>query len=84
MASQIQLYYLLVLSVAACNAIFAIWSMFTSFMRLPAGASIQLVIALAIAAFICFILVELVYISIVQHKSRRDILSLHVAEWTEN
>ena len=84
MASQIHLYYLLVLSVAACNAIFAIWSMFTSFMRLPAGASIQLVIALAIAAFICFILVELVYISIVQHKSRRDILSLHVAEWTEN
>lgn len=80
MGSQIRLYFLLVLSVAVCSSVFAIWSMFTSFVRLPAGASLQIVIALTAAAFICFIIVELIYISIVQRKSRREILSLHITE----
>lgn len=82
MESQIRLYFLLVLSVAVCSSVFAIWSMFTSFMRLPAGVSTQAVIALTAAAFICFIIVELIYIHIVQRKSRREIQSLHITERT--
>lgn len=80
MENQIRLYFLLVLSAAVCSSVFAIWSMFTSFVRLPAGASVQTVIALTAAAYFCFIIVELIYISIVQRKSRKEILSLHITE----
>lgn len=83
MGTQIRLYFLLVLGVAVLNSVFAIWSMFTSFVKLPAGVSMQTVILLAGIALVCFVLVELLYIYIVQRKSRKEILSLHVSERPE-
>lgn len=84
MGSQIRLYFLLVLIVAILNSVFAIVSMFTSFLKLPAGTSIQASILLTGIAFLCFIVIELIYISIVQRKSRREILMLHHTERTED
>lgn len=83
METQIRLYFLLVLGVALVNSAFAIWSMFKSFVRLPAGTSLEMVALLACIALVCFVLVELLYIYIVQRKSRKEILSLHVSERPE-
>ena len=83
MGKQIRLYFLLVLGVAVSNSVFAIWSMFTSFVKLPAGTSMLTAIILACVALVCFVLVEVLYICIVQHKSRKEILALHVSERPE-
>lgn len=83
MGKQIRLYFLLVLGVAVLNSVFAIWSMFTSFVKLPAGTSMQTVVILACVTLVCFVLVEVLYICIVQHKSRKEILALHVSERPE-
>ena len=77
---QIRLFFSLVLSVAVCSSVFAIWSMFTSFMKLPAGTSVPRVIALAGVAFLLLVVIEFIYIKIIEHASRREILALHVSD----
>lgn len=73
---QIQLYFFLVLGLAFCSSVFAVWSMFTSFMKLPAGISANGVILLSGISFILFVVIEFIYITIVEHASRREILAL--------
>ena len=73
---QIMLFFSRVLGVAICNSIFAIWSMFTSFTSLPANSSYLNIALLAAAAFILFLVIELIYVMIVERNCRREILLL--------
>lgn len=77
---QIRLYFFLVLCVAVCSSVFAVWSMFTSFMKLPAGTSVGGVILLSGISFILFVVIEFIYITLVEHASRREIQALRVTD----
>ncbi len=77
---QIRLFFVLAFGLAACSSVFAVWAMFTSFMKLPAGTSVSSVILLAGIGFILFILIEFIYIAIVERASRREIQALRVTD----
>ncbi|MBA4701067.1 MAG: FtsX-like permease family protein [Ruminococcus sp.] len=77
---QIRLFFTLVVGVASCSAFFAIWSMFTSFLKLPAGMGIHRVILLAGIGFFLFLFIQLIYINIVERASRREILALNITD----
>ena len=74
--SQIQTFFNLVLSIAVINGVFAILSMFGSFLRLPSGASFGLVALMAAAASLLFILTEFAYIHVVKRAACREIMEL--------
>ncbi len=78
--TQIRLYFSLVLSLALCSSIFAIWSMFTSFLRLPAGTSLVKIVVIAGISLILFVVIECVYMTIVERISNRELLSLQIFE----
>lgn len=79
--AQIRLFFALALSVAICSSIFAIWSMFTTiFLKLPAGTSILKVIVVSGISAILFVVVEFIYIHIVERASSREIQALQVAD----
>jgi len=75
---QIQLFFALVFGVSICSSVFAIWAMFTSFMKLPVGISIGRVILIAGIGFVLFIIVELVYIVIVERIGNKEICKISV------
>lgn len=77
---QIRIFFLLVLTVAAISSAAAIFTMFTSFARLPVGTSIGTVAALAAAAFLLFLLTEVIYIGIVRRTAGREISRLEEVE----
>lgn len=77
--SQIQTFFDLVLSIAVINGVFAILSMFGSFLRLPSGASFGLVALMAAAASLLFILTEFVYIHVVKRAACREIMELKLS-----
>lgn len=77
---QIQMYFFLVLGMAVCSSVFAVWSMFTSFMRLPAGTSAGRVMLFSGVGFILFVVIEFIYITLVSHASRREIQALRVTD----
>jgi putative ABC transport system permease protein len=76
--SQIRLFFALALGVAVCSSIFAILSMFTSFLRLPVGTSVVKVIVVSGIVAILFVVVEFIYICIVERTSSREIQALQV------
>jgi putative ABC transport system permease protein len=78
--SQIRLFFALALSIAVCSSIFAIWSMFTSFLKLPAGTSIVKVIVITGIAAVLFVVIEFIYIYIVERASSREIQALQVTD----
>jgi hypothetical protein len=78
--SQIRLFFALTLSVAVCSSIFAIWSMFTSFLKLPVGTSMSKVVVIAGISAILFVVIECIYIHIVEHASSREIQALRVTD----
>ncbi len=73
---QISVYFALVLSVALVSSAAAIFTMFTSFTRLPVGASVELVIALSAAALAVFVVIEILYIYVVKRTASREISRL--------
>lgn len=77
---QIEIFFTLVLSVAVCNSIVAIFAMFTNFTRLPAGTSMATVITLAGIALAAFIVTEIIYIYIVKRTACREIRMLEVTD----
>lgn len=77
---QIQMFFTLMLSVAVCNSIVAIFVMFTNLTRLPTGTSIVTVAALAAIALIVFIMTEIIYISIVKRTACREIRMLEITD----
>ncbi len=77
--SQIQTFFNLVLFIAAINGVFAVFSMFGSFLRLPSTSSFALVALMAAAAFGLFILTEFVYIHVVKRTACREIMELKLS-----
>ncbi len=79
---QIQIFFSLVLGLAAINSIAAILSMLTSLTRLPED-QLGGVLAMAAAALMVFVLAELLYIRIVKRAACREIRTLAVWEQRE-
>jgi putative ABC transport system permease protein len=77
---QIVMFFSMVLGVAVCNSIFAIFSMFTSFTKLPDEASITVAIALTAVALVLFILAEFIYVDIVKRTACREIRTLRITD----
>ncbi len=73
---QISVYFALVLSVALVSSAAAIFTMFTSFTKLPPGAPVGLVIAVSAAALVVFAGIEVLYIYIVKRMAGREIAGL--------
>lgn len=74
---QIQIFFMLVLTVALISSVVAIYSMFTSFTKLPLGTNINTVIVISVVVLLFFLLTEIIYISIVKRTAGREIRSLH-------
>ena len=77
---QIGIFFLLAIGVAAINSIFAVWSMFGSFMRLPAGTAASKVFLMAGVAFLLFLVFEWIYIHVVISASHREIRTLRATD----
>ncbi len=75
---QISVYFALVLNVALVSSAAAIFTMFTSFTKLPVGAPVGLVIALSAAALAAFSGIEVLYIYIVRRTASREISRLEI------
>lgn len=78
--TQIRTFFGLGLGVAVISSVFAVWAMFTSFVRIPAGVSFDTILLFTAGAAILFILVEWIYIHIVERASNREIQGLQVYE----
>lgn len=78
---QIDIYFLLVLVTALTSGAAAVFSMFTSFAKLPMGVSMEKTILFSIAALIIFAGLEALYIRIVKQTACREISRLETANW---
>jgi hypothetical protein len=54
--------------------------MFTSFLKLPVGTSMSKVVVIAGISAILFVVIECIYIHIVEHASSREIQALRVTD----
>lgn len=77
---QIRVYFALAISVAVISGIFAVWSMFTSFLKLPAGTSLTKVLLISGISFVLFTVVEWIYIVVIEHASNREIMAIRVTD----
>lgn len=73
---QINIYFLMTLMTALVSGAAAVFSMFTSFARLPMGVSMGKTILLSIAALIVFAGLEALYIRMVKRTACREISRL--------
>lgn len=78
--TQIKLFFGLVLGLAVFSSVFAIWSLFSSFLRLPANVSLTPLLICAGVALIVFIGIECLYVHLVGRVSDREIHSLQITE----
>lgn len=78
--TQIMLFFELVLVVAIISSVFAIWSMFTSFLKLPANTSFTLVLSVSVIAILVLLVLEFAYIKAVERTSNREIANLDLLE----
>lgn len=79
-AKQIRIFFGMVLGVSAVSGVFAVWSMFNGFMRLPEGADAGEVMIMACAAFGLFILIQFVYIMVIEKIGRKEIRHLSLED----
>lgn len=77
---QIGIYFVLVLSTALVSSAAAIFTMFTSFTKLPVGASISTVVTLSAVALVIFAAVEILYIGIVKRMGAREISRIEITD----
>lgn len=75
---QIGIYFVLVLITALVSSAAAIFTMFTSFTKLPVGASLSTVASLSAVALLIFAAVEILYIGIVKRTGAREISRIEV------
>lgn len=77
---QIHIFFALVLGVSLISSIAAIWSMFTSFTKLPVGTSMTTVALLAGIMLAVFALAEAIYIRIVERTACKEIVELDITK----
>lgn len=75
---QIGIYFALVLSTAVVSSAAGIYTLFTSFTKLPVGTSILRVAALSAAALTVFSAFEIMYIGIVRRTAGREISRIEI------
>lgn len=75
---QIGIYFVLVLITALVSSAAAVFTMFTSFTKLPVGASLSTVASLSAVALLIFAAVEILYIGIVKRTGAREISRIEV------
>lgn len=73
---QIHIYFILVLSTALVSSAAAIYTMFTSFTRLPVGVSVSTIAILSVVALVVFLILEIFYISLAVRTACREIRQL--------
>ena len=77
---QINTFFLLVLGLAVCSSIFAVWAMFDTFSVIPAGTTLIKTVVLGSIAFVLLIIIEMIYSNIVSHSSNKEIRELQVTD----
>lgn len=77
---QIRLYFSLVLITAIVSSAAAIYSMFTSFTRLPVGVPVEKVALISAVGLVMFAALELLYIGIVRRMAEREIRVLQITD----
>lgn len=77
---QINIYFSLVLATALVSGAAAVFSMFTSFAKLPVGVSMEKTVLLSFAALSVFAGFEALYIRIVKRTACREISRLEISE----
>lgn len=75
---QIGNYFALVLTVALVSSVAAIYTMFTSFTKLPVGTSISTVALLSVLALAFFAIIETLYIGVVKRTAIREINQIEI------
>lgn len=75
---QIGIYFSLVLCVTLFSSAAAIYTMFTSFTKLPIGTSISTVAVLSAIALTVFVVIEILYIGIVRRTGVREISQIEI------
>lgn len=75
---QIGIYFSLVLCVALVSSAAAIYTMFTSFTRLPMGVSILTIAIQSAVALAFFAIIEILYIGIVKRTAVREICQIEI------
>lgn len=75
---QINLYFILVLITALASSTAAIYTMFTSFTKLPAGVSISFVVMLSAAALAIFAIIEVLYIRLAVKTACREVRQIDI------
>ncbi|MDO5558047.1 MAG: ABC transporter permease [Oscillospiraceae bacterium] len=76
---QINLFFTLILSISGVSCIFAVITMYVSFLNLPAGVSFSKILCICAAAFIFTAAAELIYLNIVKMISRRQLKTLSLS-----
>lgn len=73
---QIQTFFMMVLTVAVVSSGAAIYTMFTSFTKLPLGTDLYKVIITSAVVLAVFVLTEFIYIAVVKRTAGRELRSI--------
>ncbi len=73
---QIQTFFMMVLTVAVVSSGAAIYTMFTSFTKLPLGTDLYKVIITSAVVLAVFVLTEFIYIAVVKRIAGRELRSI--------
>lgn len=76
--SQIRIFFGIAITLAIFNTIFGVWTMFVSFLRLPYGTPIKPIIIFITITAISFIIIECIYIYMVERASDKEIRDLEI------
>ncbi|MDE6025734.1 MAG: ABC transporter permease [Lachnospiraceae bacterium] len=74
---QIQIFFMLVLVVAVISSVAAIYSMFTSFTKLPIGTNMHMVVAISAMVLFAFVLTEVIYIGVVKRTASKEVSAIN-------
>ncbi len=75
---QVRLFFTLVLGISLINSLFSIRTLFPSLVRLPQGVSMTTPILFTVIAFAVLLLLELIYIWIVERQTRKEMERLTI------
>lgn len=70
---QIRYYFLMVFGVGGVSAFFAIWTMHTSFLRLPASMPMKNIIILTAVAFVLLLVLEYIYVYAIERTADKEL-----------
>ena len=75
---QIRTFFGVVIVLSSVSSVFAIVSMYISFVRIPANASLDKILLFTVSSFLLFLVVESIYILAVQQIGKRELRELSI------